>query len=185
MAKAQVLGRVGDDDLERARQHYAEARARRREIEDRLDAARTALETIHIVDRDTLVPAVRDRVAPFADMSPTRLRSLVAQLEDQLDRALFAQRAAREEFEAARAVEIRRRTAELQPAHREAVHRIAEIVEVLSEAIEVERAIRAEIEAIGGLGTLPDGSSPLGPLTDPKSPLADWNRRVLVAGLLR
>ncbi|HEX2526763.1 MAG TPA: hypothetical protein VHL31_10770 [Geminicoccus sp.] len=178
-----LVGKVVGDHYEVARNLYDQRRRERREVAERLEAAKMALSS-HGYDRDGMAPVVRAKTEPFADMSPARLMQLIVELEDEVRAAQTAMVQAKAAFEAVRAVEARRRAAEATPAHVEIVREIADLVQKLSMAVARERAIRGSLVEVEGGHLLPDASAEIGTLADQSSPLARWNSRLLMAGAL-
>jgi hypothetical protein len=131
-------------------------------------------------------PVLEDRARHYLDgRAPDRDR-LARQLSDlEYEQADTATKYSIESaaWRAALEAEARRRGEAVRPRHREAVRKIAQLVEQLSAAVEAERAVRAELAEVGS-AALPDAGREFGTLHEYSSVLSSWNRRVLAEGAL-
>jgi hypothetical protein len=182
--------RVVDEvsEFEQARARWDAVSAERRALKDKVDGCRAALQyaDYRSAPGEYFPPVLQDRALRFlAGRAPDRdrLTRQLSELEYELNEAATIYSVESAAWKAALEAEVRRRAETVRPRHRAAVKRMAKAVEELSAAVEVERAVRAELAEVGS-SALPDASREFGSLHEFNSTLSSWNRRVLAEGAL-
>jgi hypothetical protein len=176
-------------DFEAARARWERESAARRALRSRLDGAKAALGLAENPpgEGDVRSPRIESLAAAYLGgrrANPALIRREIVEIEDALDQGAAVHAVEAASWRLAVEAEARRRAELLRPGHRQAVRRIAEIVEQLSAAVDAERAVRAALAEVGNAGALPDASREFGSLHEYSGLLSTWNRRMLAEGAL-
>jgi hypothetical protein len=171
---------------------YDDARAEHRRLIAAREGAQAALQLLlnPLAERErplaTLLHERAEAHLAGRDLKERHLRREIEDLEDWIAAHTTVLATARQEFEAARDMEAAAIARQLQPAHRAAVNRLAQALEAVSQAIEAERAVRAELTTTGLAPTgcpviLPDCTAELslGTFAEYSSRLSEWRRRMV------
>jgi hypothetical protein len=173
--------------FEAARARWERVSTARRALREKLDGAQAALALTENPPSkgDVVSPVIAEKACRYlADRraNAALLRQEVVRLEDELTQAGTAHAIESAAWRLAVEDEARRRAEAVRPKHREAVKRIARLVEELSAAVDAERAVRAELAEVGSAGVLPDAGREFGSLHEYSSLVSSWNRRLLAEG---
>lgn len=170
-----------------ASDNLAELRARQRELTGRikgLDAAKGLVFPNRDVDPAGMVPSLLEAAKPFMDLSRRKLDSELDQAQHELRMMLPGLFDAAEDARRAKVQAAKDKARELEPAHRDAVSRIADALEVLVEALADEKRVR-EQTLLNGVFYLPDlGLPALGVPSNSSSLLSRWATAARRAGYL-
>ena len=175
---------------------YRGVREEHRRLQTEAEGARAVatLDGMSRADREQRqVAHLNQKAAAFLAGRTLTARELARALETT-DEAVVTHEptveAAKHRFYRARDAEILRLAHLLKPDHRAAVLQLARALEVVSAAIEAERAVRAKLTAAGigdAPAVLPDTSAELGLGTfdEWNSRLSEWRRKYHVLGVLK
>lgn len=132
-------------------------------------------------DRCAAARVIAAKYRKIAERQPEEARRRLEQIRYDIEEAAPQYRAEVDAWNAAKRDETNRIARELVPAHRAAVEAIGKAFEELSQAIESERTVRAELvrrapEPASAL--LPDASPAIGVLAEWDSAPSTWARKI-------